>query len=47
MGPRADVSSMADEPFMPPTVPTPAPGPRRRAPVVTAAGGLLITTGVP
>ena len=27
-------------------VPTPRPGPRRRTPVVTAAGGLLITAGV-
>ncbi len=42
----ADASSMVDDPFTPPTVPTPALGPRRRTPVVTAAGGLLITAGV-
>jgi hypothetical protein len=31
---------------IPPVVPTPPPSPRRRTPVVTAAGGTLITAGV-
>jgi hypothetical protein len=31
---------------IPPVVPTPPPAPRRRTPVVTAAGGMLITAGI-
>jgi hypothetical protein len=31
---------------IPPVIPTPPPAPRRRTPVVTAAGGMLITAGV-
>jgi hypothetical protein len=32
--------------YVPPVIPTPPPAPRRRTPVVTAAGGMLITAGV-
>ena len=31
---------------VPPVIPTPPPAPRRRTPVVTAAGGMLISAGV-
>ena len=37
---------MDREPFASASVPTPPPAARRRTPVVTAAGGLLITAGV-
>ena len=37
---------MDREPFASASVPMPPPAPRRRTPVVTAAGGLLITAGV-
>jgi hypothetical protein len=40
------VSDAAPPSFGAPGVPTPPPGPPRRTPLVTAAGGMLITAGI-